>query len=47
MSENEANFILYKAKNADDALVSASIFNKVQDEILPFAVIWWCGKQLY
>jgi hypothetical protein len=25
MSENEANFILYKAKNVDDALVSASL----------------------
>jgi hypothetical protein len=40
MSENEANFILHEAKNADNAVVLASIFNEVQDKILPFAAIW-------
>ena len=33
MSESEANFILNKAKNVDDALASARLFNEVQDKI--------------
>jgi hypothetical protein len=33
MSESAANFILIEAKNVDDALASARLFNDEQDEI--------------